>query len=42
MLYKIPEMTEEESYILFVRGVKPEVKTSVGVNVPGGLEDVIT
>ena len=23
-------------------GLKPEVKTSVGVNVPGGLEDAIT
>ena len=42
LLYKIPEMTEEESYTLFVRGLKPEVKTSVGVNVPGGLEDAIT
>ena len=28
--------------MLFVRGLKPEVKTSVGVNVPGGLEDAIT
>ena len=35
-------MTEEESYTLFVRGLKPEVKTSVGVNVPASLEDVIT
>ena len=35
-------MTEEESYTLFVRGLKPEVKTSVGVNVPAGLEDAIT
>ena len=42
LLYKIPEMTEEESYTLFVRGLKPEVKTSVGINVPGGLEDAIT
>ena len=32
----------EESYTLFVRGLKPEVKTSVGVNVPVGLEDTIT
>ena len=35
-------MTEEESYTLFVQGGKPEVKTSVGVNVPAGLEDAIT
>ena len=42
LLYKIPEMTEEESYTLFVRGFKPEVKTSAGVNVPGDLEDAIT
>ena len=35
-------MTEEESYTLFVRGLKPEVKTSVGVNVLAGLEDAIT
>ena len=42
LLYKIPVMTEEESYMLFVRGLKPEIKTSVGVNVPGGLEDAIT
>ena len=42
LLYKILAMTEEESYTLFVRGLKPEVKTSVGVNVPAGLEDAIT
>ena len=42
LLYKIPAMAEEESYTLFVRGLKPEVKTSVGVNVPAGLEDAIT
>ena len=42
LLYKTPAMTEEESYTLFVQGLKPEVKTSVGVNVPEGLEDVIT
>ena len=41
LLYKIPVMTEEELYTLFVRGLKPEVKTSVGVNVPAGLEDAI-
>ena len=35
-------MTEEESYMLFVHGLKPEVKTSVGVNVLEGLEDAIT
>ena len=35
-------MTEEESYMLFVRGLKPEVKTSMGVNVPEGLQEVIT
>ena len=28
--------------MLFVRGLKPEVKTSVGVNVPEGLEDAIS
>ena len=27
LLYKIPEMMEEESYTLFVWGLKPEVKT---------------
>ena len=42
LLYKIPTKTEEESYTLFVRGLKLEMKTSVGVNVPEGLEDVIT
>ena len=35
-------MTEEESYMLFVRGLKIEIKTLVGVNVPKGLEDTIT
>ena len=35
-------MTKEESYTLFVRGLKPDVKTLVGVNVPEGLEDAIT
>ena len=35
-------MMEEESYTLFVWGLKPEVKTSMGVNVPVGLEDAIT
>ena len=42
LLYKIPAMTEEESYTLFVRGLKTDVKTSAGVNVPAGLEDAIT
>ena len=42
LLYKIPTMMEEESYTLFVRGLKLEVKTSMGVNVPKGLEDAIT
>ena len=42
LLYKIPAMTEEESYTLFVRGLKPKIKTSVGVNVLEGLEDAIT
>ena len=42
LLYKIPTMMEEESYMLFIRGLKPEFKTSVGVNVLEGLEDVIT
>ena len=35
-------MTEEESYTLFVQGLKPEIKTSIGVNFPDGLEDAIT
>ena len=35
-------MMEEESYTLFVRGLKQEIKTSMGVNVPEGLEDAIT
>ena len=35
-------MTKEKSYTLFVWGLKPEVKTSVGVNIPKGLEDAIT
>ena len=42
LLYNIPTMIEEQSYTLFVRGLKPKIKTSVGVNVPEGLEDVIT
>ena len=39
LLYKIPTMVEEESYMLFVRCLKPDVKASVGVNVPEGVED---
>ena len=42
LLYKIPTTTEEESYTLFVLGLKLEIKILVGVNVPEGLEDVIT
>ena len=42
LLYKIPGMTEEESYTLFLRGLKADVKTSVGVNVPTGLEAAIS
>ena len=34
-------MTEEESYTLFVQGLKLEIKTSMGVNVLEGLEDAI-
>ena len=42
LLYKIPTMMEEGSFTLFVRGLKLEINTSVGVNVPEGLEDAIT
>ena len=42
MLDSIPTMTEEGSYTLFVCGLKTEVKTSLGVNVPVGLKDAIT
>ena len=42
LLYKIPLMTEEESYMLFVQSLKLEVKTLVGVNVLEDLEDAIT
>ena len=35
-------MTKEESYTLFVWGLKMEIKTSMGVNVPKGLEGAIT
>ena len=35
-------MTKEESNILLARSFKLEVKTSVCVNVPAGLEDAIT
>ena len=42
LLYKILTMTEEDSYTLLVQGLKLEIKTSVGVNVPEGLEDTIT
>ena len=42
LLYKIPTMMEEEFYTLFVQGLKPEIKTSVGVNVFEGLENAIT
>lgn len=35
-------MTEEESYTLFTRGLKLEVKTLVGVNMLVGLEDATT
>ena len=42
VLYRIPTMTEEESYTSFVWGLKQEIKTSVGVNVLEGLEDAIT
>ena len=38
LLYKVPTLTEKESYTLFVRGLKVDVQTSVGVNVPAGLE----
>ena len=35
-------MTKEESYTLLVWGLKPNVKTLVGVSAPEGLEDVVT
>ena len=41
LLYKIPTTMEEELYTLFVWGLKPDIKTSVGVNVLEGLEDAI-
>ena len=42
LLYKVPMMTEEESYTLFLRGLKADVQTSVGVNVPARLEAAMT
>ena len=42
LLYKIPTMTEEQLYTLFVQDLRPEIKTLVGVNVPEGLENAIT
>ena len=42
LLYKMLTMTEGKSYTLFVRGLKSEIKTSVGVNIPEDLEDAIT
>ena len=42
LLYKVPTMTEEESYTLFLRGLNADVRTSVGVNVPAGLEAAMT
>ena len=42
LLYKITTMTEEESYTLFVQGLKLEINTLVGVNVPEGLKDTST
>ena len=42
LLYKIPNMTGEESYTLLLRGLKVDVKTSVGVNVPTSLEAAIS
>ena len=42
LLYQIQTMMEEESYTLFVGGLKSKIKTSMGVNVPEGLVDAIT
>ena len=42
LLYKIPTMMEEESYMLFVQSLKLDIKTSVGVNVLEDLENAIT
>ena len=39
--YKIPSMTDEEAYTLFLRGLNSEIRTFVGVNVPQGLEMAI-
>ena len=35
-------ITEEELYMLFVRGLRPEIKTSMGVYVLEGLGDAIS
>ena len=36
-MYKVPEMTQEEAFSLFMRGVEPKIREKIGYDVEGNL-----
>ena len=36
-MYKVPEMTQEEAFSLFMRGLEPRIREQIGYHVEGDL-----
>ena len=36
-MYKVPEMTQEEAFSLFMRGLEPRIREQIGYHVDGDL-----
>ena len=36
-MYKAPEMTQEEAFLLFMRGLEPKIREQIGYHVEGDL-----
>ena len=37
LMYKVPEMTQEEAFSLFMRGLEPRIREKIGYHVEGDL-----
>ena len=37
LMYKVPEMTQEEAFSLFMRGLEPKIREQIGYHVEGDL-----
>ena len=37
LMYKVPVMTQEEAFLLFIQGLKPKIQEKIGFHVEGNL-----